>query len=85
MKRQCQNHWFTLESDADLTKALEELMTRVDCDAVATEIVHDDFDGTDKDVCATCKKSIEFQNWLASPEGQAEIERLDPWEDENES
>lgn len=80
MKLQCQNHWYSLDSD-NLDKPISEITTRIDCDAVATTIIHDDFDDTDKDVCQHCYDIIKASNWLHSPEGQAALAELD-WEDD---
>lgn len=73
----CQNYWFRLRENANLSDPIETLTDRINCVREATETVFDDFHQANREMCAVCAETTHLVNWLHTPEGKAALEELD--------
>jgi hypothetical protein len=74
----CENYFFKVIDFTDDSFQTE----RINCPNEATKVTFDDFHGRDVEVCASCCNIIEITKYIHSPAGRAELERQDPWNDE---
>ena len=82
----CENYWFRWINTEELEIDDFEFKTeRINCEKTALYIIFSEYSQKHVRVCKRCKETIELTDWLHSPEGQAELERQDPWETDNES
>jgi hypothetical protein len=71
----CQNYWFLLCENANLSDPIET--DRINCVNEATETVFDNFHKANIEMCAVCAETTRLINFLHTPEGKATLGELD--------